>query len=136
MTNQERALYRILDPVGFYDDNDTLHMPSPDGEYPEIYFDGIPNEQMEPLNELARERLSKYLEDLDEKGRLAAEKLGRPWTGRPRTLDGAIMLATEMEREKISIMGQRNKQSNTERAEPSAVSEQGKRKPGRPRKVA
>lgn len=135
MVDKERALYRILDPVGFFDDNDTLHMPSPDGDYPEVYFDGIPNEQMEPLNEVAKDRLNKYLEELDRKGREAAEKLGRPFTGRPRNLDGAIMLATEMERSKISIMGSKDKVGTTERHIPDNVSEQGKRR-GRPRKVA
>lgn len=135
MVDKERALYRILDPVGFFDDTDTLHMPSPDGDYPEVYFDGIPNEQMEPLNELAKERLNKHLEYLDNLGRAAAEKLGRPFTGRPRNLDGAIMLATEMERSKISIMGNQGKTGTTERHIPDAVSEQGKKR-GRPRKVA
>lgn len=131
-----RAAYRILDPNGFYADDDTLYIVDADGNYPEIYFDGIPNEQMEPLNELARERLTAYLENLDRMASEDAKKLGRTYNGRPRTLDGAIMLATEVERSKISIMGAKEKTGTTERVEAGPTPETGSinpRKPGRPK---
>lgn len=100
-----RAAYRILAPNGFFGPDDHLYIVGPDGTYPEIYFDGIPNEEMEPLNDLARARLANYLNDLDDKGRLAAEKAGKSYASRPRDLDGAIQIATLVAREDMRIQG-------------------------------
>lgn len=130
-----RAAYRILDPNGFFSDDDTLYIVSPDGDYPEIYFDGIPNEQMEPLNDLARERLAAYLENLDKTARENAEKAGKTFQGRPRTLDGAIALASEQARDKVSIMGAKDKTTTTERIEPTATPETTRRGRGRPKLI-
>lgn len=133
--DNSRAAYRILDPNGFYSDDDTLYIVSPDGDYPEVYFDGIPNEQMEPLNDLARQRLSAYLENLDKLAKDAADKQGRTFQGRPRTLDGAIALANEVERDKVSIMGSRDRVTTTERIESTQTPETTKRGRGRPKLI-
>lgn len=139
MIDNTRAAYRILDVNGFYSDDDTLYIVDADGNYPEIYFDGIPNEQMEPLNDLARQRLNSQLESLDKLAEADAKKLGKPFVGRPRTLDGAIAMASENERSKMSIMGNKDKSTSTERLVPSQVSETGQLNPkrgrGRPKNV-
>ena len=137
-----RAAYRVLSSSGFFSDDDVLYLVDANGEPAEIYFDGIPNEELEPLNDLAKERMTAYLNHLDDLGREAATKLGRPFVGRPRNLDGALEMATALARSEISIMGQKNKQSNTELVNPGPVNEQGsvslspKRGRGRPPKNA
>lgn len=135
MIDNTRAAYRVLDPAGFYSDNDSLY---PEGD--EIYFDGEPNEQLEPLNELAKTRIHTYLEKLDALAKAAAEKLNRPYAGRPRTIDGAIELATEIQRSGMAIMGNKAKVASTERVEMQDTPETGmlnpKRGRGRPRKAA
>lgn len=132
MIDNTRAAYRVLDPAGFFSDNDSLY---PEGE--EIYFDGEPNEQLEPLNQVAKDRLIAYLNKLDTQAREAAAKLGRPYQGRPRTLDGALELATALQRNNVSIMGAKDKQASTEKIV-KEVDETGninpKRGRGRPRK--
>lgn len=100
-----RAAYRILAPNGFFGPDDHLYIVGPDGSYPEIYFDGTPNEEMEPLNDLARSRLTAELERLDSLGRQAAEKAGKSYAGRPRDLDGAVQIATLVAREDMRIQG-------------------------------
>jgi hypothetical protein len=86
--------YRILAEKGFYGPDCHLYV-----EGDEIYFDGVPNEEMEPLNDPARKRLVEYVEFLDEEGRKTAEKLGYRFVGRPRDLDGALMIAKAVERQ-------------------------------------
>ncbi len=94
-----RPAYRILSSTGFYGPDDHLY-----GEGAEIYFDGEPNEEMEPLNELARLKLVQFIEKLETESRTIAEKLGKPFHGRPRSLDGGLQLATELQRSGMSIM--------------------------------
>lgn len=130
--SNDRAAYRVLDPSGFFSDDDTLYQFDENGEPVVIYFDGVPNEQLEPVNELARERLNSYLEKLDELARAAAEKLGRPFVGRPRNIDGALDLASEIQRNKMQIMGVRKESSSTERVLADSVPETGRRGRGRP----
>lgn len=134
MIDTQRPAYRVLDPNGFYSDNDTLY-----AEGDEIYFDGEPNDQMEPLNEVAKECLKTYLTKLDDEAREAAVKLGRPYNGRPRNLDGALELATALQRQQISIMGTKNKDTSTEKVEQAEAPETGfnpnKRGRGRPPKT-
>jgi hypothetical protein len=125
----ERAAYRVLDPVGFFGPDDTLH-----AEGSEIYYDGVPNELMEPLNALAHERMVNYLEALDELGRKAAEKAGRPFSGRPRSLDGALSIATAIQEANKSVMGDKNKAVVAIAPVDNQVAETGKRGRGRPRK--
>ena len=84
----DRAAYRIMDPKGFYADDFLYQQGSV------IYWDGIPNEQMEPLNELARIALTEYIDDLELKAMAVAEKTGRPYTPRHRGTEGAVAIAT------------------------------------------
>lgn len=130
MSNTQRAEYRVLDPAGFYGDDDNLYL---EGE--EIFFDGEPNEQMEPLNDIATERLTAHLQKLDDFARLKAEKFNVPFVGRPRSLDGAIALATQEAKDDMSIMGARNRVSSIERIEKSGAPETGTANPkrGRPK---
>lgn len=130
LISNERAAYRILDPNGFFSDDDTLYK-----EGSEIYFDGIPNEQMEPLNQVARDRLVAHLEELDRLGREAAAKAGRAYAGRPRSLDGGLALASAIQKAEMGVMGAKAKQASTQTLDsPEATAIPPKRGRGRPRK--
>lgn len=112
--------YRILDVNGFYGDDDHLYpMDSV------IYFEGEPNEEMEPVNELARLKLVAYLDKLDARGHEVAEKLGKTFVARPRNLDGAIELATSIARQTMPIMGAKEKRSSIQSAEEPSIPETG-----------
>lgn len=130
----ERPAYRILDVAGFFGDDDTLH-----AENDEIYFDGEPAVEMEPLNEPARIKMNAMLEHLDDAGRKAAEKAGRPYVGRPRTLDGALELASAIQRQEMAVMGaEKHKESISPvvKTEPNMFGQPEKRGRGRPKKFA
>jgi hypothetical protein len=134
-----RAAYRILSPNGFFGPDDHLYMVDSDGNYPEIYFDGIPNEDMEPLNDLGRARYVAEMERLDNLGREAAAKAGRAYSGRPRDLDGAIVVASAIAREDMKIQGVRKDVASIETITPSATPETGRQNPrkrGRPAKAS
>lgn len=98
LISQERPAYKILSEKGFFGPDDHLYV---FGE--QIYFDGEPNEDMEPLNGLAREAMEEHLTKLDELGRVAAEKAGRAYAGRARSLEAALAQATEDARRVQSI---------------------------------
>lgn len=131
--DNSRAAYRVLDPNGFFSDDDTLYK-----EGSEIYFDGPPNEQLEPLNILAKDRLVETLETLDRLGREAAAKASRTYVGRPRTLDGALALASAIQKADMSVMGTKAKPTSTETVVNPDQEDTGlstvKRGRGRPRK--
>lgn len=135
MVDNTRPAYRILSPSGFFGPDDHLW---PEGE--KIYFDGEPNEEMEPLNTLATERLNTYLEKLDELARETASKTGKPFIARPRTMDGALELATAVQRADMGIMGNRNKELSVERVDGNEIAETSlpnpKRGRGRPSKTS
>lgn len=137
MIDNTRAAYRILSPSGFFGPDDHLYIVDASGNYPEIYFDGIPNEDMEPLNELARARYVAEMERLDNLGRAAAEKAGRSYAGRPRDLDGAIVVATAIAREDMKIQGVKKETPSIETIVPSETPETSlpnpKRGRGRPK---
>lgn len=123
-----RPAYRILSSTGFYGPDDHLY-----GEGAEIYFDGEPNEEMEPLNELARLKLIQFIEKLEREAKIAAEKLGRPFAGRPRSLDGGLQLATELQRSGMAIMGAKKGEQGIDKIEEEVVPETSiKRGRGRP----
>lgn len=129
----ERPAYRILATSGFFGPDHTLYE-----EGSEIYFDGEPSEEMEPLNDAARRKMVAYLEKLEELGRQAAEKAGRPFAGRPRSLDGGLALATAIQRSEMSVLGAKPVQTDIiEKIAADEVPTTGytKRKQGRPRKV-
>jgi len=130
----ERPAYRVLDVAGFYGTDDTLH-----AEGAEIYYDGEPSIEMEPLNEPARLKMIALHDRLDEEGRKAAEKAGRPYTGRPRTLEGGLQLATAIQRAEMAVMGAEKHVDNIaplEAEAPGAFGTSEKRGRGRPKKVA
>lgn len=95
----EPAIWRVLATAGFFCD-DTLFE-----EGAEVEYDGEPNLELEPLNEVARQKLIQFIEKLDNLGRQAAEKAGRPWAGYPRHLDGQLALATAVQRSEMNILG-------------------------------
>lgn len=80
---REMPLYRLLAPC--YLEDDTLH-----GEGEEIIYLGIPNEEMEPLNDPAREASTAYLEHLDDAARAVSAARNMPFMGRAALLDQAI----------------------------------------------
>lgn len=88
ITNDKPA-YRVLAERGLFAD-DTLW---PAGSV--IYFEDEPNEEMEPLNEKAREALKVYLIKLDDLAEEVAKKTGKRFMGRARTLDEALDNARE-----------------------------------------
>lgn len=138
--NPNRPAYRVQAIHGFYADDHLYE------EGDTLYFDGEPNEELEPLNEVAYQKLQTYLEKLDTFGRLAAEKFGRPWVGRARSLDGAIAIASEDERKRVAITGTHNVdgtrpegERTTERIENVEAPETGSvnpKKRGRPSKAS
>lgn len=80
---REMPAYRLLSPC--YLEDDTLHV---EGE--EIIYLGIPNEEMAPLNEAAREASTAYLEHLDDAARAVSAARNMPFLGRAALLDQAI----------------------------------------------
>lgn len=76
MFPQDKPVYQLLAPC-FLDD-DTYHH---EGE--QIIYPGTPNENMAPLNDLARQRMAAYQAELDDKAREKAEMMGRVFNGRP-----------------------------------------------------
>jgi len=132
-TAPERPAYRVLDVAGFFGDDDTLY---PEGS--EIFFDGEPSVEMEPLNEAARVKMIALLEKLEEKGREAAEKAGRPYTGRPRSLEGGLALASAIQRAEMAVMGAQKHSENITPIQEGELPVFGdQKKPrGRPRKIA
>lgn len=128
----EKPAYRVLAVAGFFGPDDHLYQ---QGDM--IYFEGEPNEEFEPLNDKAREIMASYLNKLDDLGRAVAEKLGRPFVGRPRDLDGAIQFATEVQRDNMAVMAAPKQVTTIEKITDDGVPETGeKRGRGRPRKQA
>lgn len=132
---EDRAAYRILAPNGFYGSDDHLYIETAESGPVYIYWDEEPNEEMEPINELARQRMAVYLDKLETLGRDAALKAGKAFAGRPRTLDGQLELASALARAEAGEMGNKNKEAaNIERIEaPRAVQETGVPSVNRPK---
>lgn len=74
--------YRLLGPC--YLEDDTLH---DEGE--EIIYLGTPNEEMEPLNEAARQASTAFLEGLDDAARAVAAARKMPFLGRQALMEQA-----------------------------------------------
>lgn len=85
----DRPAYRVLSDKGFFGPDCHLYE---EGDC--LVLDGEPNEEMEPLNELARKEMAKLFDKLDALGRAVAEKNGRAFAERPRDLEGAVAIAT------------------------------------------
>lgn len=128
----ERPMFRITATAGFFGPNDTLYE-----EGAEIYFDGEPCVEMEPVNEAARVKYTAMIEKLDELGRKTAEKLGRPYTGYRRDLSGALEIATLVQKQEMAVMNAPKKEAEMiEKVEKEEAPVLGRRKPGRPKKAA
>lgn len=133
-TDKERPAYRVLAIHGFYGPDDHLYQ-----EGDEIYFDGVPNEELEPLNESARDRMIAFLEELDRKGREVSEKTGKMYVGRARSLDGALEMATAVQRAEMAIMSAPKQVTTIARLTKQEASETGSpltgRRRGRPKLI-
>lgn len=97
---QDKPVFRILDEHGFFGPNDHLY---PQGSLVVLY--DCPNENMEPMNDLAKESLSAYLDMLDDSAKKVAETNGRYFASRPRSKEEMMDNASEMARNKAAIMG-------------------------------
>ena len=116
---QNKPVYRVLDEHGFFGPDDTLH---PMGALVVLY--DAPNENMEPMNDLAREALDAVLDSLDESARKVAEENGRFFSGRPRNKEDMIANASEDARKQTAIMGAKlDTSKRIESVEPAVVAE-------------
>ena len=96
---------------------------------------------MEALNEPARERLRALYTKLDELGREAADKNGRKFAGRPRSIEAALAEATQDARRVqliagdggVPIMGTRATAATIEKIEDREIADTTRRRPGRPK---
>lgn len=86
---QDRPVYRILAEKGFFGPDDTLH---PEGEV--IVLWDTPNEDMEPMNQMATDIFEKYIDTLEESAKLVAESNGRYFSGRSRNKEDLIANAS------------------------------------------
>lgn len=93
VVSSDRPAYRILSESGFYGPNDHLYK-----EGDTIYYDGEPNEDMEPLNSLAEKSLTEFFDKVDAGAREAATKFGRAYRPRVRIQD-RMRLATQAMRQ-------------------------------------
>lgn len=84
VVTNDRPAYRVLDERGLFAD-DTLW---PAGSV--IYFDDEPNEELEPLNEKARDVMRAYIQKLDAYAEDVAKKTGKRFIGRSRNLEDAM----------------------------------------------
>ena len=84
---EDRAAYRIL--TNFYGPNDHMYQ---EGDI--VLFDGEPNDDMEPMNSAAKKVMDAFFKKQEDCARKMAEKAGREYTGRPRSLDEAVTLAS------------------------------------------
>lgn len=91
--SSDRPAYRILGENGFYGPNDHLYR-----EGDTIYFDGEPNEDMEPLNDLARTNLEVFFAKVDEGAKIAAAAHGRSFRQRVRIQDRMRMASADARR--------------------------------------
>lgn len=97
---QNKPVFRVLNEKGFFGPDDTLH---PMGSLIVLY--DFPNEDMEPMNDLAREKMEDYLDSLEESARKVAEINGRFFSGRPRNKEDMLANASEDARRDTVIMG-------------------------------
>lgn len=83
------AVYRVKDGK-FFGPDDTLY---PEGSI--LAWDEEPNTEMQPLNDLARTAMKKYLKKLDGHGRDAARAAGKSYTSLADAYENSIVLAQQ-----------------------------------------
>lgn len=96
----DKPVYRILSEKGFFGPDDTLH---PEGALIVLY--DVPNEDMEPMNDIARKAMSDYLDGLEESAKLVASANGRSFLGRPRNKEDMMANASEDARRLQTLTG-------------------------------
>lgn len=99
MIPQDIPVYRIKEGQFYADDE--LH---PEGSV--IAYAEEPNLEMEPLNELAVERMGKFLERLDECGRKAADKAGKAYISLLDSFQNSQHIAMQ-EGRKVKVLNDR-----------------------------
>jgi len=97
---QDRPVYRIGE-GNFFGPDDHLYT-----EGNVVAWDDEPNEEMEPLNDLARDKMIAYLAKLDAAGRKVAEKIGVGYTSKEDFFKNAQLLAKEDAKKVQLINGQ------------------------------
>lgn len=112
---QDRPVYRIGE-GNFFGPDDHLYT-----EGNVIAWDDEPNEEMVPMNELAKDKMIEYLAKLDVAGRKVAEKIGVGYTNKEDAFKNAQILAKEDAKKVQLINGT------------PEVKLMGGKKPGRPR---
>jgi hypothetical protein len=128
---QNKPVFRVLDEHGFFGPDDTLH---PEGSLIVLY--DAPNENMEPMNDLAREAYEAMLDKLDQSAREVAKANGRHFADRPRSKEDMIAAATEDARRKVPILGaNRDMSDRIESVIPKPVSEVGADQPKQRAKI-
>lgn len=80
---KQMPLYRLLGPC--YLEDDTLH-----GEGEEIIYLGVPNEDMEPLNDAAIANSTAYINELDDAAAIVAASRQMPFIGRQALMEQAM----------------------------------------------
>lgn len=98
---QDRPVYRITDEKGFFGPDDTLY-----AEGSILGYDDEPNPAMEPLNALAEQKMTKYLEKLDAEGRKVANKNGKSYTSLADAFEQSREMAKQ-ESKKVQVIGGR-----------------------------
>ncbi len=87
---QDRPAYRIMAEKGFFGPDDCLYQAGS-----MIYWTDEPNQEMEPLNELAEKAMKAYLGRLDDEGRKVAEKIGKAYTSLADAYDNSRLMEVQ-----------------------------------------
>lgn len=132
----DRPAYRITPGSSFFGPDCHLYK-----EGDAFYFDGTPHEGMEPLNDIAREKLRAYIEQLEAGEREVAQKNGRNYFGRSRSVEERLAQASTDAKQVqliqggpgIPVMGGERDTSSIAPVGAEEV-QTAKRGPGRPRK--
>jgi len=126
---QNKPVYRVLDEKGFFGPDDTLH---PEGEI--IVLHDEPNINMEPMNDLAKDRLRIVMKKLNESSKHVADANGRYFAPQTQSVDDMLSNATEDARrikslsnpDGVAIMGAKlDSSKRIESAFPEEVPESG-----------
>lgn len=132
---EELPKYRILNYPGFFAENDTLYPADT-----EIIYDGVPNEQMLPLNDAAKKKMDAYLDGLEQAHRANMIERGmNPNIRRPRDMAETLDIEAQITKKvrvynaaegEIPQMGNLNKNKKTEAViEALPAAPRGKQKP-------
>lgn len=87
---QDKPVFRVLTEQGFFGPDHTLHRA---GELIVLYDE--PNEDMEPMNDLARKAMNVHLDKLEQSEKEVAHQNGRHFSGRSRNKEDMLAHATE-----------------------------------------